>query len=113
MADFRQTVTSIVNQHGESIDSDFYLDIDAESDAMMDLSIERHGDELIVCQYYHQRGDLMRDPEVRFRVEADECVPVSYRQDPSVRQCSADGIEIAEYLQTWARNLQSQGFLDK
>ena len=40
MADFRQTVTSIINQHGESIDSDFYLDIDAESDAMMDLGIE-------------------------------------------------------------------------
>jgi len=113
VTDFKQTIISIVNQHGESIDSDFALDIDADSNAVMDLSIERHGDELIVCQYYHQRGDLMRDPEVRFRVEADEWVPVSYRQDPSVRQCSADGIEIAEYLQTWARNLQSQGFLDK
>jgi len=77
VTDFKQTIISIVNQHGESIDSDFALDIDADSNAVMDLSIERHGDELIVCQY------------------------------------SADGTEIAEYLQTWARNLQSQGFLDK
>ena len=113
MTDFKQTIISTVNQHGESIDSDFALDIDADSNAVMDLNIERHGNELIVCQYYYQRGDLMRDPEVRFRVEADEWVPISYRQDPSVRQYSADGTEIAEYLQTWARNLQSQGFLDK
>ena len=55
----------------------------------------------------------MRDPEVRFRVESDEWIPISYRQDPPVRQYSADGIEIAEYLQTWARNQQSQGCLNE
>lgn len=70
MVNFRNIITSIVNQHGESIDSDFHLDIESDSDAIMDLSIARHGDELIICQYYLQRGDLMRDPEVRFRVES-------------------------------------------
>jgi len=67
---------------------------------VIDLNIERHGGELTVCQHYNQRGDLMRDPEVRFRIKDDEWIPISYRQDPSVRQCSTDGIEIAEYLQT-------------
>jgi hypothetical protein len=79
----------------------------------MELNIERHGNELVVCQYYLQRGDLMRDPKIRFRIEDDEWIPISYRQDPSVRQYSADGIEIDEDLQTWAENLQSQGFPDE
>jgi hypothetical protein len=57
-----------VNQHGESIDPDLYLDVDAEIDAVMDLSMERHRDELIVCQHYIQRGDLIRSPEITFQV---------------------------------------------
>jgi len=28
--DFINVITSIVNQHGESIDSDFYLDVDTK-----------------------------------------------------------------------------------
>ena len=103
-----------MNQHGEPIDSDFYLDIDAESDAIMDLSIERHGDELIVCQYYIQRGDLMRDPEVTFRLEADgEWTPVSYRVDPlNTYEYSTDGVPIDDMLDVWAENLQMQGFVE-
>ena len=42
MKNFRDTIISIVNQNGESIESDFYVDVDAENDAVMDLSIERH-----------------------------------------------------------------------
>jgi hypothetical protein len=68
---FRNIITSIVNQHGESIDSDFHLGIESDLDAVVDVSIERHGDKLTACQYYLQQGDLMRDPEVRSRVESN------------------------------------------
>jgi hypothetical protein len=100
MKNFRDTIISIVNQNGESIESDFYVDVDAENDAVMDLSIERHGDELIVCQYYIQRGDLMRDPEVTFRIEADGTwTPVSYRVDPlNTYEYSTEGVPIGDML---------------
>jgi hypothetical protein len=111
---FRDVITSIVTQHGESIDSEFYLDIDSGSSAVMDLSIERHGNELIISQYYLQRGDLMRDPEVRFRVEPDSnWTPISYRIDAlNAYEYSSEGLDIDDVLEMWARNLHSQGFLD-
>ena len=115
MKNFRDTIISIVNQNGESIESDFYVDVDAENDAVMDLSIERHGDELIVCQYYIQRGDLMRDPEVTFRIEADGTwTPMSYRVDPlNTYEYSTEGIPIDDMLDMWAENLRMQGFVDE
>ena len=115
MKRFRDTITSIVNQHGESIDSDFYLDIESGSDSIMDLSIERHGDELIVCQYYIQRGDLMRDPELTFRIEADGTwTPVSYRVDAlDTYEYSTEGVPIGDMLGIWAENLRMQGFVEK
>ena len=115
MKNFRDTIISIVNQNGESIESDFYVDVDAENEAVMDLSIERHGDELIVCQYYIQQGDLMRDPEVTFRIEADGTwKPVSYRVDPlNTYEYSTEGIPIDDMLDMWAENLRMQGFVDE
>jgi len=111
---FRNVISSIVTQHDESIDHDFHLDIESGSDAIMDLSIERHGDELIICQYYLQRGDLMRDPEVRFRVESDgKWTPISYRIDAlNAYEYSIEGLDIDDVLETWAENLRAQGFLD-
>jgi hypothetical protein len=104
-----------VNQNGESIESDFYLEVDAENEAVMDLSIERHGDELIVCQYYIQRGDLMRDPEVTFRIEADGTwTPMSYRVDPlNTYEYSTEGVPIGDMLDMWAENLRMQGLVDE
>jgi hypothetical protein len=114
VVNFRNIITSIVTQHGESIDSDFYLDIESGSDSIMDLCIERHGNELIICQYYLQRGDLMRDPQIRLRVEPDgKWTPFSYRIDPlNAYEYSSEGLDIDDVLETWAQNLQSQGFLD-
>jgi len=81
----------------------------------MDLSIERHGNELIVCQYYIQRGDLMRNPEVKFRIEADGTwTPVSYRVDPlNTYEYSTEGVPIDDMLDVWAENLRAQGFLNE
>jgi hypothetical protein len=109
MSNFKSVIISIVESHGESIENeDLYLDIEAESDAIENLSIERHGTELIVCQYYTQRADLMRDPEVRFRIEGDEWMPVEYRQDPHTREYCTDGLEVSDTLETWAVNLREQ-----
>lgn len=107
---FKQTITSIVESHGESIeDEDLYLDIESGSEAIEDLSIERHDGELIVCQYYIQRGDYMRDPEVRFRIEDDgEWIPVRFRSDPNTYQFSFQGLEITSFLKTWAVKLEGQ-----
>ena len=115
MKNFRDTIISIVNQNGESIESDFYVDVDAENDAIMDLSIERHGEELIVCQYYIQRGDLMRDPEVTFQIEADGTwTPMSYRVDPlNTYEYSTEGVPIGDMLDMWAENLRMQGFVEE
>lgn len=111
MRNFKKLITSIVEQHDKSINSNFYLDIESDSNAVMDLSIERHGNEVIVCQYYHQRGDLMRDPEVRFRIEDGEWQPISYRIDAlNAYEYSTEGLDIDDTLEMWARNLQSQGF---
>ncbi len=114
MVKFKNVITSIVNQHGESIDSDFHLDIESDSDVIMNLSIERRSDELTACQYYLQRGDLMRDPEIRLRVEPDaEWTPISYRIDAlNAHEYSTEGLDIDDVLETWAENLRAQGFLD-
>jgi hypothetical protein len=111
---FRKTIVEIVQSNDFSTDSDFFLDIESNSDAIMDLSIERHGDELTVCQYYLQRGDLMRDPEVRFRAESNgEWTPISYRIDAlNAYEYSTEGLDIDDVLETWAENLRAQGFLD-
>jgi len=110
MSQFKDVIKRIVRSEGESIENeDLYLDIEAESDAIEDLNIERHGNELIVCQYYIRRGDLMRDPEVRFQIQDDgSWKPVSFRDDPYTNKRSSKGLEITNFLSTWAVNLEHQ-----
>ena len=110
MEHFKKVIKRIVRSEGESIDNeDLYLDIESGSDSIENLSIERQDDELIVCQYYTENRDYMRDPEVRFRIQDDgEWLPVEYRQDPKIREYCTDGIDIEEFLRTWASNLKCQ-----
>lgn len=82
-------------------------------DAINDLAIEKIAeDRLSVAQYYTQRGDLMRDPEVVFDVsDPDSWTPVEYRQDgfPNVHQRDEAGVDINdEFLETWDDNLGYQ-----
>jgi hypothetical protein len=110
VTNFKNTIISIVNKYGESIENeDLYVDIDVE-DPIENLSIERHRNELIVCQYYEQNRDLMRDPEVKFRVEENgEWTPISYRIDGvGAYEYSTEGLEISDTLETWAVNLRDQ-----
>jgi len=113
MKNFRDTIIFIVNQHGESIESDFYVGVDAENDAVMHLSIERHSDELTAYQCYIQRGDLIRDPEVTFRIKPDGTwTPVAYRIDAlDTYEYSTEGVPICDTLDGWVENLRMQGFV--
>ena len=82
--------------------------------ADMDLTIEKIGeDQISVAHYYTQRGDLMRDPEIVYRIEDGNWVPVEYTQDPRVYQRDQTGLpDVQEFAQTWDENLRRQGFLE-
>lgn len=83
---------------------------------MMDLTIEKvRSDRLSVAHYHRQRGDLMRDPMVTFRLEGadpDEWVPIEFQQDPTVYQQDREGLDLDGFPAQWSENLQKQGFVD-
>jgi hypothetical protein len=81
--------------------------------ADMDLTIEKIGEHQIsVAHYYTQRGDLMRDPEIVYRIENGNWTPIEYTQDPGVYQRNEAGLRnVQEFSQTWSENLRRQGFL--
>lgn len=78
-----------------------------------DLTIEKIGsDRLSVAHHYIQRGDLMCDPEIVFRVEEGEWIPIRYTQHPRVHQYDPEGIRIEGFVVQWSANLREQGFVD-
>lgn len=81
--------------------------------ADMDLTIEKvRSNEISVAHYYKQRGDLMRDPEIVYRVEDGEWIPVEYTQDPGIYQRDETGLpSVEDFAETWDENLRRQGFL--
>lgn len=87
------------------------------------VSIEVHGhEELIiekvgpnrvsVAHYYVQRGDLMSDPEIVFRIDNGIWLPIRYTQHPDVHQYVPNGLTLTEFVNRWSRNLQRQGFVE-
>lgn len=84
-----------------------------EVEGYMDLSIERIGvDRISVAHYHVQRGDLMSDPEVVFRVDGSEWVPVRFTQHPNIHLHDENGLSgIEGFLRTWEKNLIQQGFM--
>lgn len=107
---FKEVVEEIVEEYGSELSNEnMYIRIESDADYIEDLSVERIDKEIIVTQFYTRRGDLMRDPEVRFLVEEDgSWKPVSYRLDPSVYQYCKDGLDLDDVLSTWATNLEEQ-----
>ena len=78
-----------------------------------DLTIEKIGpDRLSVAHHYIQRGDLMYDPEIVFRVDEDEWMPVRYTQHPRIHLHNPEGIEAEEFVTKWGENLRKQGFVE-
>src|SRR5262249_61411278 len=80
-----------------------------------------------VAHYYEQNGDLMRDPEMVFEVDAAGAFhPVSFQQDnlglyhEAVFVDEAGRVmvrprlvkELTSFARVWDRNLLEQGFLD-
>lgn len=84
-----------------------------EVESYEDLTIEKVGSNLIgVAHHYVQRGDLMCDPEIVFRVDDGVWTPVRFTQHPNVHQHDPEGIELDGFVEQWSENLHRQGFVE-
>jgi len=88
--------------------------------ANMDLNIEHwlDGDDLVVsmCHYGEMNGDLMRDPDVVFKIDKQKnIIPLSYRNDymATMYQCTHEKEQksLMIFLHQWIKNIKEQGFL--
>lgn len=99
-----------------------------ENDPYVPLTVEKlEGQPFVsLCHYGEQNGDLMRDPEVGFRVEGENAIPEYYRNDYlAVEHATVPGhfgdvpVEpgrqrsLDSFVQTWWKNLEEQGFFAK
>jgi hypothetical protein len=109
-------VKEIIQGHGydSGHDMDVGDHIKVEVDGYMPLTIEKIEDsKLSVAHYYTQRGDLMSDPEIVFRIDGDEWTPVRYTQHPRHHQYNENGLpSVDAFVNTWDRKLKQQGFPD-
>lgn len=95
-----------------------------ECSGFMPLTIEKHGDQIIVAHYFEQNGDLVPDPDVEFvDLGGDDWLPVAI-QHSTGRYCRAADkstagnwliskramADLRSFVRLWARNLRSQGF---
>jgi hypothetical protein len=86
-----------------------------QSQGYHDLTVEKISpDCLSVAHYYTQRGDLMRDPEIVFRIkENDSWTAIEYRQDDcGIYQRDESGLDVTEFIKQWDENLEHQGFVE-
>jgi hypothetical protein len=85
-----------------------------ESEKYEDLTIEKIDDDLIsVAHYYKKRMDLMRDPEIVFRIEeSGDWTPIEYQQDDmGIYQRDLSGLSLNGFVEQWDQNLENQGFV--
>lgn len=91
------------------------------NDPWMPLSVEcwKEGpDKWIVslCHYGEQNGDLMRDPEVCFRVSEGHAVPCSFRNDyagfDEIIPLGKRSVGLDQFCDKWFKNIKEQGFFD-
>jgi len=83
-----------------------------EVDGYEDLTIEKIAENQVsVAHHYVQRGDLMCDPEIVFRVEDGDWTPVEYTQHPHTHQHDSTGLDITDFVDRWSKNLRMQGFV--
>ena len=110
-----ETVRKILAQRGiESVDQMEINDsCSVEVSGFDTLTIEKVAPErLSVAHHRVQRGDLMCDPEIVFRVEGNRWVPVEYTQHPRIYQRDESGLQLGGFVGTWNRNLRKQGFVE-
>lgn len=85
-----------------------------ENPGYNELTIEKIDDNrLSVAHYYRQRGDLMRDPEIVFRIQEDGTwMPILYRNDGlGIHEHDVSGLSMSEFVKQWDQNLSNQGFV--
>lgn len=111
------TIQEILRHYGYDAVSDVPVGehIKLEIDGFEDLVIEKTGHMTIsVAQYYEQRGDLMADPDIVFRVIGDDWIPIEYTNHGlSQYRYSESGLpHLAGLVKTWDKNLKAQGFVE-
>jgi hypothetical protein len=100
---------------------DFFLKL--SSDGFMPLTIERHGNRVIVAHYFEQNGDLVPDPDMEFLDRGGEDFLAASIQHSTgfYQRCVEEedgriqvrlGLErsLRNFATMWARNLKAQGF---
>ena len=94
-----------------------------ENSGFMPLTVEKHGEQVVVAHYFEQNGDLVPDPDMEFYAKDErDWVPVAIQHATGhyVRSARiANGIwlfepgavrELNQFSRMWARNLLAQGF---
>ncbi len=110
-----KTVRESLARHGvESVDQmDVSESYSVDVPGFDTLTIEKVAPErLSVAHHRVQRGDLMCDLEVVFRVESNGWVPVEYTQHPRLHQHDEFGLQLDGFVEKWNRDLREQGFLE-
>lgn len=124
-APMQRVVETILRAHGLTQAfaeaTEFHLKL--ENAPYMPLVIERQGDVVAVMHYFIQQGDVMRDPEVEFKLP--HWTPTSITQHPVgiYREVSTFANdrhmlnsrllrELEAFARLWAMNLRAQGFTD-
>ncbi len=98
-----------------------------ENNPYLPLVVEKlDGQSLIsLCHYGVQNGDLMRDPEVVFKIEKETAKPVYYRNDyagfehATIEEQFGDvpvkpGLQksLDSFCRMWWKNIKEQGFFE-
>lgn len=85
-----------------------------EAPESMNLTIEKISENRVsVAHYYKQHGDIMSDPEIVFKIQDSEWLPVRYTQHPNHHRHNENGLpSVQEFVEQWSHNLTKQGFTD-
>lgn len=110
------TIKEILQHHGYNTGSDLPIGdhIKLHVEGYEDLVIEKTGhDTISVAQYYEQRGDLMADPDIVFRIIGDDWIPIEYTHHGLGKyNYSESGLpHLDSFIKTWDRTLKRQGFI--
>jgi len=111
-----ETIKEILEILGYSEITDLGINdsVTINAEGVEELTIERVGDTKIsVAHYYTQNGDLMRDPEIVFDVDANRgWMAVEYTHDPFTYDSNENGLpEAQRFSIQWNKNLRKQGFV--
>lgn len=108
-----RTILAAKGRNAESMEVGDTVSVNPDSNALMPVVIEKTDKrKLCVGHYYRQTGDQMSDPEVLFKVENQNWLPIRFIQDPNVERIDPTGLDLGGFLEIWDRNLRLQGYVD-